>query len=65
MAPMILEIRAWSGSPLSPRRRRHCISLGRQSQVVLIAIIGYPKGKVYIQHVLTHKEYDRGEWKDN
>jgi len=25
----------------------------------------YPKGKVYIQHVLTHKEYDRGTWKDD
>jgi hypothetical protein len=21
--------------------------------------------KVYIQHVLTHKEYDRGTWKDD
>jgi mRNA interferase HigB len=29
----------------------------------LIAIVSYPKGKVYIQHVLTHKEYDRGTWK--
>jgi len=29
----------------------------------LIAIVSYPKGKVYIQHVLTHKEYDRGAWK--
>ena len=25
----------------------------------LIAFVSYPKGKVYIQHVLTHKEYDR------
>ena len=31
----------------------------------LIAIISYPKGKVYIQQVLTHKEYDRGTWKDD
>ena len=31
----------------------------------LIAIVSYPKGKVYIQHVLTHKEYDRGTWKDD
>jgi mRNA interferase HigB len=29
----------------------------------LIAIVGYPKKKVYVQHVLTHKEYDRGAWK--
>ncbi len=31
----------------------------------LIAIVSYPKGEVYIQHVLTHKEYDRGTWKDD
>ena len=31
----------------------------------LIAIVSYAKGKVYIQHVLTHKEYDRGTWKDD
>ena len=31
----------------------------------LIAIVSYPKGKVYIQHVLTHKEYDRGTWTDD
>jgi mRNA interferase HigB len=31
----------------------------------LIAIVSYPKGKVYIRHVLTHKEYDRGAWKDD
>jgi mRNA interferase HigB len=31
----------------------------------LIAIISYPKRKVFIQHVLTHKEYDRGTWKDD
>ena len=37
----------------------------RGNKYRLIAIISYPKGKVYIQHVLTHKEYDRGAWKDN
>jgi mRNA interferase HigB len=31
----------------------------------LIAIVSYPQGKVYIQDVLTHKEYDRGAWKDD
>ncbi len=29
----------------------------------LIAIVSYPKRKVYSQHVLTHKEYDRGTGK--
>jgi mRNA interferase HigB len=31
----------------------------------LIAIVSYPQGKVYIRHVLTHKEYDRGTWKND
>ena len=29
----------------------------------LITIVSYAKGKVYIQRVLKHKEYDRGAWK--
>lgn len=30
----------------------------------LIAAIHYNRGKVYIRHVLTHAEYDRGKWKE-
>ena len=29
----------------------------------LIASIHFNRHKVYIRHVLTHKEYDRGDWK--
>jgi mRNA interferase HigB len=29
----------------------------------LIAGISYPKGKVYVLRILTHKEYDREIWK--
>jgi mRNA interferase HigB len=29
----------------------------------LIAAIHYNRGKVYLRHVLTHDEYDRGKWK--
>jgi len=29
----------------------------------LIVAIHYNRGKVYIRHVLTHDEYDRGKWK--
>lgn len=29
----------------------------------LITSIHYNRGKVYIRHVLTHAEYDRGDWK--
>ena len=29
----------------------------------LIASIHFNRGKVYVRHVLTHQEYDRGDWK--
>jgi mRNA interferase HigB len=29
----------------------------------LIAVIHYNRQKVYIRHILTHAEYDRGAWK--
>ena len=29
----------------------------------LIASMHFNRGKVYIRHVLTHREYDRGSWK--
>ena len=29
----------------------------------LIASIHFNRGKVYIRHILTHSEYDRGAWK--
>jgi mRNA interferase HigB len=30
----------------------------------LITVIHHNRGKVFIRSVLTHKEYDRGAWKD-
>jgi mRNA interferase HigB len=29
----------------------------------LVASIHFNRGKVYIRHVLTHREYDKGAWK--
>ena len=29
----------------------------------LIASVHFKRGKVYIRHLLTHSEYDRGVWK--
>lgn len=29
----------------------------------LICVIHYSRGKVFVRHVLTHAEYDRGTWK--
>ena len=31
----------------------------------LVAAIHYNRGVVYVRHVLTHAEYDRGKWKDD
>ena len=31
----------------------------------LIAAVHYNRGKIFIRHVLTHKEYDRGKWREN
>ena len=31
----------------------------------LICFISFEKSKVYILHVMTHAEYDRGQWKDD
>jgi mRNA interferase HigB len=33
------------------------------NKVRLIASIHYDRGRVYIRHVLTHEEYNRGLWK--
>jgi mRNA interferase HigB len=29
----------------------------------LVASIHFNRGKVYVRHILTHEEYDRGRWK--
>jgi mRNA interferase HigB len=30
----------------------------------LIAAIHFNRGKVFVRHVLTHREYDLGKWKE-
>jgi len=34
------------------------------NKVRLIAAIHYNSQKIYIRHVLTHKEYDKNKWKE-
>jgi len=29
----------------------------------LVVLIHFNRGKVYVRHVMTHEEYDRGTWK--
>ncbi len=31
----------------------------------LIVVIHFNRGKVYIRHVLTHEQYDRGAWRED
>jgi mRNA interferase HigB len=33
------------------------------NKVRLIAAVHYNRNKIYIRHVLTHREYDTGKWK--
>ena len=35
----------------------------RGNKYRLITSIHFNRGKVYIRHVLTHRDYDRGAWK--
>ncbi len=31
----------------------------------IIAALHFNRGKVHVRHVLTHREYDRGTWKED
>jgi len=31
----------------------------------LVAVIHYNRAKVFVRHVLTHEEYDFGDWKND
>jgi mRNA interferase HigB len=33
------------------------------NKVRLIAAVHYNRNKIYIRHVFTHQEYDKGKWK--
>ena len=30
----------------------------------LIVVVHFNRGKLFVRHVLTHEEYDRGDWKE-
>lgn len=31
----------------------------------LVVVIHFNRGKLYIRHVMTHREYDKGAWKED
>ena len=39
----------------------HVFNIGRSCRVV--AATHFNRGKVFVRHVLTHADYDRGSWK--
>jgi mRNA interferase HigB len=41
----------------------HVFDIGG-NKIRLIAVVMYKAKKVYIRHVLTHKEYDNENWKE-
>ena len=42
---------------------RHAVFNIKGNTFRLIAEINYKTGRLYIRHVLTHAEYDKGAWK--
>lgn len=56
-----VPVRAGKFSHPGERTTFTVFNIGRN--VRLIALINYKKQEVSIRHVLTHEEYDRGNWK--
>ena len=50
--------------PQTDRYKRFVIFDIGGNKYRLIAEINYTRGKVFIRHMRTHAEYDRGDWKD-
>jgi mRNA interferase HigB len=46
------------------KRDRHIFNIGG-NKYRLIAIVHYGSQKVFVRHVLTHQEYDGGQWRQN
>lgn len=43
--------------------QHHVFDIGG-NKLRLIAIVHYQANKVYIQHILSHVEYDKGKWRE-
>jgi HigB_toxin, RelE-like toxic component of a toxin-antitoxin system len=67
LPPITRSLGVWnpSGTPETPNAK----SDRQQGLIPILRNLNLTsdiaKRKVYIQHVLTHKEYDRGTWKDD
>jgi mRNA interferase HigB len=63
MARAIRPSPSWQGDGSAGKVEEYVVINVGGNKYRLIAIVSYPTGRVYIQDVLTHKEYDRGTWK--
>ena len=43
--------------------KHHIFDVGR-NKLRIIAVVHYTAKRIYIRHILDHKEYDKGKWKD-
>jgi len=66
----VVEQADWKNSAEMKKTFRKADVVGKQTvfdiggnKCRLIAIIHYGARRVLVQHVLTHSEYDRGQWK--
>ena len=41
-----------------------CFNIGGNNYRLIVKI-NYIKQKIFIKHILTHKEYDKGHWKND
>ena len=46
------------------KRQSLFIYLKTRYKFRIIAAIHYNRRRIYIRHVLTHAEYDKGKWKE-
>ena len=55
------EVKAWF--PAVDKVRDKCVFDAGGNKLRLIATLHFNPGRVFIRAVLTHREYDKGDWK--
>jgi mRNA interferase HigB len=58
------EVKATFGSRVDRYKKFVIFDFGG-NKYRLIAVIHYNTGCVYLRYLLTHRDYDRGKWKDD
>jgi mRNA interferase HigB len=53
----------WESFPSADHVERRTVFNIAQNRYRLIARVSYVGQRVFVLHIMTHKEYERGEWK--